>query len=424
MIDVPNIRHLRAVSTVASLRSVNGAAEVLRLSRPAVTLAVRHIEEICGADLFVRHKSGIYATDAGEVFIRRIDRSLSELARGLVGAGDKEGSAVERTRQFSTSQITAVAALYDTLDWAGAAEMLGVSVQSVKRTIRSVDLLLQSPVLQPAASGVQLSVEGIRLARGAKLAIREIELGFEELAHLRGGSSGTLRIGAMPLARAQILPETITRILASFPDLKVVVQEGSYEYLLDLLRNGDVDLMVGALRGNSLAPDVTEEVLMRVPLSVVARQGHPLQNKPDLTLADTVPYQWIVNTVGSPSRTLFGRAFRDRGLALPERVLEIGTLGVIRGLLLRGDLLTMLSRHQIYFEEEVGKLVVLDIDLPETVRAIGASTRRGWQPTRPQDEFLTLLRAVCHADPARTQTNCDEATGHLRVVHDARRPKQ
>ncbi|UES60059.1 LysR family transcriptional regulator (plasmid) [Roseibium aggregatum] len=421
MFELPNLRHLRAVALVARYQSVNGAAEALRLSQPAVTLAIRQVEKHCGSKLFNRYKTGTYPTAAGEALVLRIERCFAVLERGIIDTAEPSKEAPDYASRVSSSQITAVAVLFNLLDWSMASEVLGISVQSVKRTVRSLELLLQRSFLLQSGAGVVFSDDGKRIARAAKLAIREIELGTEELSILRGERSGTLRLGAMPLPRAQIVPEALSRLIEIYPDLRVHVQEGSYEYLLDLLRNGDIDMMVGALRGTESVPDVFEEFLMHCPLSVVARKGHPLQQKVELTLADTIDYQWIVNSPRSPSRSLFDQAFSTRGLPQPERLLEIGTLGVIRGLLLRGDQLTMLSRHQVHFEEEVGKLAILDVDLPETERPIGASTRIGWQPSRPQTEFMRQLKIVCDLP---SEAERDGEQDHLRLVHDAQKRAQ
>ncbi len=420
MLGLPNIRHLRAVALVARFHSINGAAEALRLSQPAVTLAIRQVEQQCGSKLFNRTKTGTFPTSEGVALIQRIERCLAVLERGVLGGVDSKQPVRDIASRISSSQLETLAALFNSLDWVIASEILGVSVQSVKRNIRNLELLLDRTLVLQSPSGVLFSDGGKQLARATKLCLREVEQGIEELASLRGEQSGSLRIGAMPLARAQIIPEALDHLLGKYPDLRVHVQEGSYEYLLDLLRNGDIDMMVGALRGSDNPPDISEEFLLRCPLSVVARAGHPLQNKPDLTLSDTISYQWIVNAPRAPSRVLFEKVFAARNLPKPERLLEIATLGIIRGLLVRGDQLTMLSRHQVLFEEEVGKLAILDIDLPETERSIGASTRIGWQPSRPQSEFMRNLRSICSVKDTNDQSE-QAPHNHLQLVHDSRK---
>ena len=63
-------------------------------------------------------------------------------------------------------------------------------------------------------------------------------------------------------------------------------------------------------------------------------------------------------------------------------------------LLLESDRLTVLSRHQISLELEVGLLAALDIDQPELQRRIVATLRRDWKPTQVQAALLEELKAV------------------------------
>ncbi len=117
MFDLPNIRHLRAVALVARYQSVNGAAQVLRLSQPAVTLAIRQVESRCGSKLFNRFKTGTYPTAAGEALVLRIERCFAVLERGMVGEGEPGDEARDLACRVSSSQITVLATLFNLLDW-------------------------------------------------------------------------------------------------------------------------------------------------------------------------------------------------------------------------------------------------------------------------------------------------------------------
>ena len=64
------------------------------------------------------------------------------------------------------------------------------------------------------------------------------------------------------------------------------------------------------------------------------------------------------------------------------------------GVLLGSDHLTMLSRHQLYYEIDAGMIAVVPIDTSSTARSIGMTLRRGWQPSRLQTELMEDLRAV------------------------------
>src|SRR5690606_34796523 len=160
-------------------------------------------------------------------------------------------------------------------------------------------------------------------ARHARLAMREIETAREEIEHMRGNRTGRIVIGAMPMARVDIVPRAVSRLLSRLPDLKVRILEGTYSDLMAGLRSGEIDAVVGTMRGPAPHPDIEEHELFLDTLSVVVRRGHPLTRQTTVSLGDTIGYPWIVSSEGTPTRALFHAAFRSRALMEPKRILEV-----------------------------------------------------------------------------------------------------
>ncbi|MCR5867760.1 LysR family transcriptional regulator [Aquincola sp. J276] len=90
-----DLRDLRYFETIAELQHVGKAAERLHRTQPALTGAVRRLEQQAGAPLFERSGRGIRLTDAGRVLLRwaqrlRFDvedarREIAEIGRGVAG---------------------------------------------------------------------------------------------------------------------------------------------------------------------------------------------------------------------------------------------------------------------------------------------------------------------------------------------------
>ena len=122
------------------------------------------------------------------------------------------------------------------------------------------------------------------LARAAKLGFAEIRQGYYELGALRSREVGRIVLGSMPLARTSILPEVINRFSIQHPDIGINVVDAPYDDLLQHLRHGDLDCLVGALRFPVPADDIVQEELLAPPLAIVARKGHPLASSPRLDI--------------------------------------------------------------------------------------------------------------------------------------------
>jgi LysR family transcriptional regulator, carnitine catabolism transcriptional activator len=88
------VKHLRAFTSVARLTSFTRAAEELALSQPALTMAIRQLEDSIGASLFDRTTRRVTATPEGSDFLPTAERLLREFDGALQGVR----SAAQRRR--------------------------------------------------------------------------------------------------------------------------------------------------------------------------------------------------------------------------------------------------------------------------------------------------------------------------------------
>jgi DNA-binding transcriptional LysR family regulator len=74
--ELLSLQQIRCFCAALELGSFTAAAEVLRVSQPAVAEQIRKLEQALGADLFVRAGRGVTATEAGRAFAEHAARSL------------------------------------------------------------------------------------------------------------------------------------------------------------------------------------------------------------------------------------------------------------------------------------------------------------------------------------------------------------
>lgn len=161
-----------------------------------------------------------------------------------------------------------------------------------------------------------------------------------------------------------------------------------------LLRNGEIDFIIGATRPDNSDNNLITEELFEDQLAIIVRKGHPLLSKPDLSLSDLKDYHWVLPSKGTPSRDLFNTVLSSRGIALPAHTIETSSLAIIRGLLLESDHISLLSDHQIYYDKLFGLLRSLPIELKDTYRLIGVTMHAQIQPSPAAQLFLESLREV------------------------------
>ena len=79
-----NLEYYKIFYYTAKQKSVTLAAEKLSISQPAVSQAVRHLEEALGSPLFVRTSKGVRLTTEGEVLYSYIKRGYETIRLGAV----------------------------------------------------------------------------------------------------------------------------------------------------------------------------------------------------------------------------------------------------------------------------------------------------------------------------------------------------
>jgi len=397
--EILNLRHIRVFLEVARSGGISAASDAVSLSQPAITQAIAKLEATFQQSLFVRASSGMFLTEAGELFRARADRALALISEGSALAARKQsraGSARKSSfaQHITSTQLRALLAVEHSGNFSLAARHVGVSQPSLHRVSRELEAVSGLQLFVKNQQGIDLTDAARLLAQFSKLAYAELKLAFEEVDATRGVDSAHLVVGSLPLARSFILPKAINDLTRERPSVQVTVVDGAYDDTLYGLRHGDIDFIIGALRQPLPIEDVEQTALFSDRLGIFARTGHPLAGKRNATLDDLLDYPWAVPRSGTPTRHLFDALFEDGGRKPPDRLVDSGSLVLLKGVLKGSDRLALISEHQMQEDRANGQVARIPFDVSDTARPIGITTRRNWKPTRTQQEFMELIRTA------------------------------
>ena len=404
--DRINLRHLRAFQAVHDHGSITAAADVAHLSQPAITQAIAKLERVVGVTLFDRGRSGMVPTVGGAVFARRTHRALSLLRSGCLAAAqkDRSGKDARFDLAITSTQLRALIAVVAHGNFSVAARAVGVAQPTLYRVARDLEQVSGLRLYEKSMAGITVTPAARALNRASKLAFAELNQGLEEAAQSVGSGTATIVIGSLPLARTNLLPAAITQLTGIQPDVAIKVVDGPYADLLQALREGEIDLMIGALRDPLPADDVVQEHLFQDYLGVYCGPHHPLARRPGVSVRDLAEYPWVVPRPGTPTRSFFDEFIDQARLGTHSALIETSSMVLIRGVLNGSDRLTMISHQQMREDVRLGILCPLPVALNDTGRPIGLTLRKTWSPTETQSRFLDLLRkaATDQAGPIRS----------------------
>jgi LysR family transcriptional regulator, regulator for genes of the gallate degradation pathway len=374
------LRHLRAFLAVAEEGSAYRAGEALFRAQSAVSRSVHKLESMLGVKLFERRAHGMLLTEYGRALLTRAQRVQQEAHRAradlvaMTNKGTVRNAAVFNMLAHERG-LRVFVALTEQHHMPSVADGIGISQPAVSMAIRQLEDSVGLRLFERTARGMIPNEAGMALALRLKRALAETRHAIADIAALRGVTQGTVTVGALPLGRTRLLPESIAGVVSQHPGLRVATIEGSFETLAASLRAGDLDFILGALRPADYASDLAGMPLGDDALAIVARREHPWAQRKRITTADLTRARWVLPRVQTPNRTLFERALTDRGLPAPDVVVETSDLAVLRGVLVNSDLLTAISPRQLSYELHAGLLQVLPFPLEDTRRVIGVTQR-------------------------------------------------
>lgn len=137
-----------------------------------------------------------------------------------------------------------------------------------------------------------LTDRGARFYQFAQEILDKYDRCIEDLGELDGLPKGHLTIAAPFTTLYHLLPPIITGYREQFPGVQLTVLDRPQQSVIDLVRNGDVDL--GLAQESLVPPDLSGIRWKEVETVLMVPKGHPLTSKKRVTLKQIAKYPLIL----------------------------------------------------------------------------------------------------------------------------------
>jgi LysR family transcriptional regulator, pca operon transcriptional activator len=273
-----------------------------------------------------------------------------------------------------------------------AADVLSVTQPAVTRTIRELEDYLGVDLFEKEGRGIRISHFGEVFLKHAGESIAAVQRGVDSIVQAKHSLGPPLRIGALPTASVSLMPEAVAEFLKAGTGSLATIVTGENRWLLDALRVGDLDLVVGRLSapermtGLHFEPLYTEEVIFAV------RSSHPLLSRRNFSLSEIGNYTVLMPTQGSVIRPFVDRFLMTNGIAELANIVETVSDSFGRAYVQRYDAIWLISGGVVASEIEAGRMARLEIDMSETRGAVGLTTRANEVPNLSLSIMMTTIR--------------------------------
>jgi DNA-binding transcriptional LysR family regulator len=261
-----------------------------------------------------------------------------------------------------------------------AARALGLTQSAVSQRIHQLEALLRTPLFRRTGGRVELTDAGRKLHEYAR---RILDLTAEAWREVTGNPDvieGELSLAASSVPGHHLLPHALAEFREHYPLVRVKVAVSDTQTALRLVEQGQAHLALVGDRGGGpgleLLAFATDELVLVVP------RQHPWWRKRQISHADLRSAPLIQRESGSGSRQCF-----ERAVAVAKRlnvVLELGSTEAIKGAVLEGVGVAVLSRRAVRDDVRAGRLKSLRVEGLELSRDISVAwDRRRVLPSRP-----------------------------------------
>lgn len=281
-----------------------------------------------------------------------------------------------------------------------AAEFLNVTQPTVTRCVHDLEARLGVILFRRTSRGVTLTPYGEAFIHRCRQIVADIGLLGAEMESMAHGIKGQVSVGAMPAAINTFLPHALLSLQREYPDISVLVREGSETDLLTELRERDIELAVGRLPSEREHPDLSNEVLLSDPLCFVVRPGHPLLSEPEPSVSQSLRYPWVFPRQNSLAHRALESAFRTNGHDLPKIAIYSTSISLISRVVAESDYIGALPGNMFHFHPLPSVFTQLRVDLPSTLAPIGITKLRDRDTLPSTARLEDALRRVCRDLPA------------------------
>lgn len=173
---------------------------------------------------------------------------------------------------------------------------------------------------------------------------------------------------------------------------------GPNPYLLDQLRAGALDLVVGRLGSPEAMRSLSFAQLYSERIAIVVRPGHPLIEAPEIARLPEFPV--LMPEPGAAIRAIAERFLVANGIgALPDRIETVAD-GFGRAFTRQTNAVWIISRGVVALDLSEGALVELPFEMGDTSGPVGLTLRADGEVSSSLRLFATVLREVAATLPA------------------------
>lgn len=218
-------------------------------------------------------------------------------------------------------QLEAFVAVAEERSFTKAASRLFVAQSGLSATVRALERELRTGLFVRTTRRVDLTPAGAALLVEARRTLAAARAAVDAVDNIEGLRRGTLAVGVIQASGAVGVARLLARYREAYPGITLRLHQANSTVLLNLLRDGMLDL-VFASEAEEPSPEIVSRPVLETPLVVVGRPDRAELSPARLTIGEAAEHQIVGFPRGWGVRALVDRLMTSAGLE-PRVDLEV-----------------------------------------------------------------------------------------------------
>lgn len=270
-----------------------------------------------------------------------------------------------------------------------AATYLRVAQSAVSRQIANLEEELGTPLFERVGRNVKLTPVGKIFLEHTLTALKAIDFATKQVEEYLDPKKGIIKIGFPTSLASYVLPTVISAFKRDYPDVNFQLRQGSYNFLIDAVKNRELNL---ALLGPVPTKDemLHTEVLFSENIYALLPSFHQLARATSIQLNDLRHDDFVMFPEGYILHKVVADACRASNFT--PNVTSIGEdMDALKGLVAAGIGVTLLPDSSLY--DAVPRLTVkVPISSPILRRSVGVIYSKNRELAPSEQIFLSFIR--------------------------------
>ena len=292
---------------------------------------------------------------------------------------------------LETRHLRAFAILARTGSFTRAAQELHLTQSAVSHSMKALEQEAGCRLLDRTGKKVTPTEAGELLLVHAERIISEMAHARAALEKLGKWGQSRLRVGASATACQHVLPPVLREFGKEFPKCRIVIEPGDTPEMIELLRNGKIDLAV------NLEPPSREPLEFRPlftdEMQFIVAPTHPWAVNRRAVREEVAMQNYILYSRKSYTGEMIDAYFREEEIVL-RTAIEMGSISAIKEMVKLDIGVSILAQWTVADEISAGALVAIPLGKRKLKRRWGVLH---WQSRRlsiQEERFVKIAQNV------------------------------